>query len=144
MDPRRSDVEEYQIYYRTSYKDHILEHGDTLCSYNVRVPHGGESDNCKPLSEVTEREWRYMMASNSFCSGCRASASRANLIPEVPDGLPAFYCPKCGESVKRVLDHSGIGIAEHQNGESHTFEFRIFERWRRGEDPEELDLSSAP
>ena len=137
------NLSRYQLYYRRDHKDHIVVDGDTLCTNNVRLPRDEASDKLKPLPRVTEREWRFIKATGSLCSGCSAVGYRNNLVPAVPDGVPAFPCPECGEKTTEITGYHGSGIARHENGESHTFDFEIFERWRRGENLEKIESSCS-
>jgi hypothetical protein len=33
----------------------------------------------------------------------------------------------------------GLGIAKHEDGRGHDFDFEIFEKWRRGGNPEAIE-----
>jgi hypothetical protein len=134
---REKNVERHELYFRSTNKDHLVLDGSTLCDYNVRVPENEDSDKLKPLPETTQRAWRIIQETRSMCSECRESGYSAGLIPSVPEGLPSFPCPECGETAAnvRVNAHFGIGIADHDDGTTHEFDFEIHQRWRRGENP---------
>lgn len=138
---REKNVERHELYFRPTNKDHLVLDGNTLCDYNVRMPENEDSDKLKPLPETTQREWRIIQESMSMCSGCRESGYLSGLIPSVPEGFPPFPCPECGETAAnvRVNAHFGRGLADHDDGTTHEFDFEIYQRWRRGENPESLD-----
>ena len=145
MSPNMADTNsEYLIYYRRGNRDHFMKGGDTLCSHNVRTPDSPDSDDLKLLTEVTEREWQLITGGrpgpSNLCTQCRSIASRKDLILEdIPDGIPSFPCPECGKDAERIMSMMGMGYIEHEDGERHRLGMEVYESWRRGENPEEIE-----
>jgi hypothetical protein len=132
--------EQYQVYYRSGYRDHIAKDGETVCTVRVREP---EEDDLKPVEELTDREKLLLTSNNSnLCTHCRGYASRRDLFGEIPDAdFPTFYCPDCGKPAERIGWVMGMGQIEHRDGTTHPFDVSVFERWRRGEDVTEENPS---
>jgi UDP-2,3-diacylglucosamine pyrophosphatase LpxH len=127
---------QYQVYYRFGNRDHLVKNGETVCSVQVREP---DEDELKPIEELTDRELLLLTGNSSnLCTYCRGFASRNGVFDHVSDGNPpVFHCPECGEPAGRVYRVMGVGQVKHEDGTSHTFDFSIFEQWRRGEDATE-------
>jgi hypothetical protein len=135
----QKNITRHRLYFRNGHKDHIGVGDDTLCHNNVRLPNEDDSPDLRPFAETTEREWRVLLSTGSLCSRCHTIARRKGLLPSVPDGMPGFPCPECGEKTTRVVNQMGLGIAKHEDGTGHDFDFEIFETWRRGGNPEEIE-----
>lgn len=128
----------FLLYYRPHNRDHIVQDGDTLCHHNVRIPEPA-SDDLKPISQVTEREWRLLTSTTSdVCSECKSYLYELELLPEdIPEGMPEFNCPECGEPASQVGHYLGTGMVHHSDGTKHQIDFPIYDEWRRGEDNDE-------
>ncbi|QLG60501.1 hypothetical protein [Halorarum salinum] len=124
----------FYIYYRDSYKDHIVQDGDTLCSHTVNVP-DPNSDSLKPFPEVTDHEWSLILSyRKGFCNHCPSIARRKEIWPEEPPhDPPSFSCPECGDPITGIHEIAGMTRAEHPDGRSHEIDRNAYQKWRRGE-----------
>lgn len=128
------DESEISVSYHRNNKDHFLKDGETLCHHGKAA--GGEE---KPYKELTDREKKLLSTSNHTCSKCNGEAQRMGIIPTLPDDVPQFVCPECGEEPRRITKFMGELYATHEGDEKHRFDGDVYERWRRGE-----DVSSQP
>lgn len=135
MDLRGIEPADCQMYYRRKRRDHIVVEGDTLCHINVRLPRDDDSEDLKPLPEVTEREWDLIRETRSLCDLCLDEATSWDLLPETPPDRPPLPCPVCGEDAVKMMKVYGIGTAKHADGTKHDFDFEPIEEWRRKENP---------
>jgi hypothetical protein len=124
------------VYYRESHKDHIVENGDTVCSHRVNVP-CPNSEDLKPFSDVTPREWQLLQDGMDLCIQCYGVASRNDYWPDVSAEDPEeFPCPECGDPATSINTGMGGTRAEHSDGRIHEIDYSQFRDWRRGKTDE--------
>lgn len=127
------------IYYRQagstpSPSDHIVEDGETLCSYRVSLSQPG---NFKSIEEVTDAEWSLLFGrSSNLCGECNERSQWGVHIPEeIPEDRPQYQCPYCDEPAKKVqLEH--LAYVWHDSltpgrATIHKVPREHYEQWRR-------------
>ena len=135
----------YAIYHWRRYREHYLKDGNTLYSHSGITPDEPDSDDSKPLTDLTGREQKLITGdrpdSSNLCVQCRSIASQNDLIPKyISDEVPSFPCPKCGKDGVCISSILGLGHIEHEDGDRHRFDLCLYEQWQRGGTPEELNL----
>jgi|GEM_PF-3788496 len=143
------DLSNYEYYFRTSRRDHLMENGETLCKYNVQNP---SEDDVKALDELTEQTWTLLK--NGFadlCNECGGYASSLGLFDhDMGKEDVDFECPECGDVADKIAFERGMvnvwhyrepepGASVLDGKDICRFNFEPMEEWRRGESKGSLE-----